>query len=106
MQWRRDEHGGADGDLAARLITLLDDGGVTQLLFELCDLVLEHRLLVLRRVVLGVLREVAELARLFDGLRNLATALGGEVVETLLELAIPLGGEDDFLGHGASGRSR
>ncbi len=52
---------------------------------------LEHRLLVLRVVVLGVLGDVAELARLLDALGDLAALLGGQEVELRLELLESLG---------------
>ena len=68
-----------------------------QPLLELRDPVLEHRLLVLRVVVLGVLGDVAELARDADALRDLAPLLGLQVVDLLLELLVALGREDDFL---------
>jgi hypothetical protein len=48
----------------------------TEPLLERRDAVLEHRLLVLRVVVLGVLGDVAELARDADALRDLAALLG------------------------------
>jgi hypothetical protein len=59
--------------------------------------VLEHRLLVLGVVVLGVLGDVAELAGDPDPLRDLAALLGLQVLDLLLELLVPLCGEDDFL---------
>src|SRR5947207_5063354 len=64
----------------------VDDRGRAQLLLELGDLLLEHGLLVLRVVVLGVLADVAELARLLDALRHLAAARPGEVLDLRLEL--------------------
>src|SRR6266576_2021771 len=54
-------------------------------------------LLVLRRVVLGVLRDVSELARLPNAVRDLAALVGREVLDLLLELLVPLGRENDFL---------
>ena len=63
---------------------------------------LEHRLLVLRVVVLGVLGDVAELARDADPLGDLAALLGREVLDLLLELLVALGREDDFLQRTAS----
>ena len=68
-----------------------------QPLLELRDPVLEHRLLVLRVVVLGVLGDVAELARDADAVGDLAPLVGREVLDLLLELLVALGGEDDFL---------
>ena len=53
-------------------VLLVDHGGAAQPLFELGDPPLEQRLLVLGVVVLGVLGDVAELARLLDPLRDLA----------------------------------
>ena len=57
-------------------VLLVDDAGGAQLVLEVGDLLLEHRLLVLGVVVLGVLGDVAELARLLDPLGDLAPALG------------------------------
>jgi hypothetical protein len=59
--------------------------------------VLEHRLLVLRVVVLGVLRDVAELARGPDAVGNLAPPVGAERLELLLEGLVALGCEDYVL---------
>jgi hypothetical protein len=75
----------------------VDHAGVGQPLLELCDLVLEHRLLVLRVVVLRVLGDVAELARGPDALGDLATTVAAQDVELLLEGVVPLGGEDHVL---------
>ena len=61
------------------------------------DAGLEMGLLVLRRVVLGVLGDVAELARLADAVRDLAALVDREVLDLLLELLVALGGENDFL---------
>ena len=47
------------------------------------DAGLEMGLLVLRRVVLGVLRDVAELARLADPLRDLAALVVRQVLDLL-----------------------
>src|SRR5579884_208654 len=66
-------------------------------LLELRDLVLEHRLLVLRVVVLRVLGDVAELTGDADALGDLAALLAAQVVDLLLELPEPLRCEDDFL---------
>jgi hypothetical protein len=57
--------------------------------------VLEHRLLVLRVVVLGVLGDVAELAGDADALGDVATTLAAEGVELGLERFVALGGEND-----------
>src|SRR5437899_9677680 len=54
-------------------------------------------LLVLRGVVLGVLCDVPELARLPNAVRDLAALVGREVLDLLLELLVPLGRENDFL---------
>ena len=69
------------------------------------DARLEHRLLVLGVVVLGVLGDVAELACLLDALGDLAAAVGAQDLELVLELLEAFRGEDDVLGHAcASGR--
>ena len=84
----------------------VDDLRRAELVLELRDALLEHRLLVLGVVVLGVLRDVAELARFLDALRDLTTAGDGEVLDLLLELLESLGGEDDVLLHASSLGSR
>ena len=81
-------------------VRLVDDLGRAQLLLDVEDAPLDHRLLVLGVVVLGVLRDVAELAGLLDPLGHLATLDRGQVLELLLELLEPVVGEDDVLGHG------
>ena len=51
---------------------------------------LEQRLVVLGVVVLGVLGDVAELARDADALRDLAALLVRQVLDLLLELLVAL----------------
>ena len=63
------------------------------------DAALEHRLLVLGVVVLGVLGDVAELPRLLDAFGDLAALLGGQQLEFVLELLQAFRGEDDVLRH-------
>ena len=77
----------------------LDHRRHAQLLLQLRDPALEHRLLVLGVVVLGVLGDVAELARLLDALGDLAALRRGEQLELVLELLETFGGEDDVLRH-------
>jgi hypothetical protein len=62
-------------------------GGVgAQLLLERRDARLEHRLLVLGVVVLGVLGDVAELARFLDALGDLAATVAAQMLDLGLEL--------------------
>src|SRR5207253_9097920 len=61
------------------------------------DPVLEQRLFVLGVVVLGVLGNVAELARNPDSVRDLAPFVVREVLDLLLELLVSLWSKDDFL---------
>src|SRR3954470_932064 len=77
----------------------VDHRGRAQLVLERGDPRLEHRLLVLGVVVLGVLRDVPELAGLLDALGDLAALGGGEVLDLLLEVLEAFGGEDDVLLH-------
>ena len=56
-------------------LRLVDDGRAAEPLLELRDPLLEHGLLVLGVVVLGVLGDVAELARLLDALGDLTALL-------------------------------
>ena len=60
--------GAADADLVGVDLGVLDDPSAAQLLLQQPDAVLEQGLLVLGVVVLGVLADVAELARLTDAL--------------------------------------
>ena len=80
----------------------LDHARVREALLELRDLVLEHRLLVLRIVVLGVLGDVAELARDTDAIGHLSALLGRESVDLHLQLLVALRRENDFLQLAAS----
>ena len=74
-------------------VLLVDDGRAAHPLLELGDPLLEQGLLVLGVVVLGVLHDVAELARLLDPLGDLAALDGGHVLELLAELLQPLLGD-------------
>ncbi len=61
----------------------LDHRRHPQLLLQLRDAALDHRLLVLRVVVLGVLGDVSELARLLDAFGDLAALGRGQLLELL-----------------------
>ena len=98
-----DVDGDADADDVVGELADVDDLRGAQALLELGDPLLEHRLLVLGVVVLGVLRDVAELARLLDPLGHLAALLGLQLLELRLELLEAFGGEDDVLRHGSLG---
>ena len=74
----------------------VDDDGAAQPLLERVDARLEHGLLVLGVVVLGVLRDVAEVARGADALGDLVALDGREVLDLLLEALEALGREDDL----------
>jgi hypothetical protein len=65
--------------------------------------VLEHRLLVLRVVVLGVLCDVTELARSPDPLGDLPPTVGTQRVQLELEGLVALRGEDLVLQRMTSG---
>src|SRR5829696_7285248 len=99
-------HQRADADDVVVELGRVDHLRGAELVLELRDPRLEHRLLVLGVVVLGVLGDVAELARLLDALRDLAAAGDGEVLDLLLELLESFGGEDDVLLHASSLGSR
>src|SRR3954470_21536904 len=73
--------------------------GAAQALLELRDARLEHGLLVLGVVVLGVLRDVAELAGLLDALGDFAPLGALQVLQLLLEVLEPFFSEDDVLLH-------
>ena len=75
----------------------VDHARTGEALLELCDLVLEHRLLVLRVVVLRVLGDVAELARSADPVGDLSPPVGPKRLQLLLEGLVALGGEDHVL---------
>ena len=80
----------------------VDHARVEQALLELGDLVLEHRLLVLRVVVLGVLGDIAELAGDADPIGDLTPLVGSQQLELLRQVLIALGGEEHFLQDTAS----
>ena len=81
---------GADRDHALRDVLGVDHAGVREALLELGDLLLDHRLLVLRVVVLRVLRDVTELARGANALGDLAPPLGAQSVQLLLQGLVAL----------------
>jgi hypothetical protein len=58
---------------------------------------LEHRLLVLGVVVLGVLADVPELAGNADAIRDLPPSVGREILDLVLQLLVTLWSEDHFL---------
>src|SRR5204862_1305752 len=89
----------ADADGVGGDVVRVDDLGGAQTLLQLHDALLEHRLLVLGVVVLGVLRDVAELASLLDALGHVAAPVAGQLLELILELLEAFWGEDDVLGH-------
>jgi len=66
--------------------------------------VLEHRLLVLGIVVLGVLGDIPELPGNPNPLRDFAALLGLEQLDLLLELLVALAGENYFLQSGLLSR--
>jgi hypothetical protein len=80
-------------------ISLFDHAGALQPLLERGDAVLEHGLLVLGVVVLGVLRDVAELTRLLDALGDLPALHRREMLDLVLQLGMTLRGENHFLQH-------
>src|SRR5581483_7639219 len=88
---------GPDRDLAGLDLLLGHDARVLQALLEHRDAGLEMGLLVLGRVVLGVLGDVAELARSTDAVRDVAAPVYGQVLDLGLELLEALGRENDFL---------
>src|SRR5262249_45764098 len=76
---------------------LLDDPRSGEPLLELGDPGLEHGLLVLGRVVLGVLCDVSELACDLDPLGDLAPTRRREDLDLALERVVALSGQDDVL---------
>ncbi len=86
-------------DLVGADVLLVDHRGAAQPLLELGDPLLEQRLLVLGVVVLGVLGDVAELARLLDPRRDLAPFRGREVLDLLFELLEPFRGDYGLATH-------
>ena len=87
----------ADADRVAR--RLLDDLGAVEPRAQRADAGLEQPLLVLRGVVLEVLGEIAELARLLDRRDDLLAARAFELGELLAERVGLLGGEPFALYH-------
>ena len=76
-----------DGDLTRLDLLLRDDARVREPLLEHRDAGLQVALLGLRGVVLGVLRDVAELARDTDTLRHLAAPVVREVLISSLSFS-------------------
>src|SRR4029079_824860 len=95
-----DRDDGPDLDGVGRDVLGVDDLRRAQALLELRDPLLEHHLLVLCVVVLGVLRDVAELAGLLDALGPLAPAGGLQLLQLFLQPLEPFGGQDDVSCHG------
>ena len=95
-----------DGDDDARaddaLGRALDDLAVVQDRVELADAALHVALLVLGRLVVAVLRQVAQLAGPLDGLRDLDAAARREVLVLGLEPLVGAPGELVDIGHGQS----
>ena len=89
-----------DAGLRGVDLALVDDAGVRDGVLELGDPGLEMALGLLGRVVLGVLGEVALGAGLGDLLRDPGALDGPGVVELVLELLEPLGGEVNGGAHG------
>src|SRR5207244_11846448 len=94
---------GADPDLVATRI--VDDLCVVEPCAKRADARLEHALLVLRRVVLEVLGEIAELARLLDRGHDFGAARPREVGE-LVAYGFGLLPRLPLLGHGLSSPTR
>src|SRR5215210_7087564 len=84
---------GADADGLGVEVLVVDDGSPAQPVLKRRDPLLQHRLLVLRVVVLGVLRDVPELTRRLDAVRNLPALVVLQVLELLLELLETLRGD-------------
>src|SRR3954469_4870628 len=85
-------------DVGAELARV-EHARAAQPFLELRDARLEHGLLVLGVVVLGVLRDVAELPGLLDPLGDLPALGALEVLQLVLEVLEPFFGEDDVLLH-------
>src|SRR4029078_3933830 len=98
-----DSHAAADGHDVGVDLRLVDHRRLAQLVLELGDPRLEHRLLVLGVVVFGVLADVAELARDLDPLGNLGRANGVHGLDFLLELLEALACEYYFSRHDSGG---
>ena len=91
-----------DRDLARADLLLRDDARILEPLLERRDARLEMGLVVLRRVVLRVLGDVAELARDADAVRDLASPHGRQFFDLCLKLLVAVRREDDFLHHVSS----
>ncbi len=78
---------------------MIDDRRGTDAVLELDDAGLDLGLLVLRVVVLRVLGDVAEVARLLDAIGDLTAAFRLEVLELCLELLQAFTGKDDVARH-------
>ena len=95
-----DLHGGTEDHLAGvRQGGHVDHLGILQAPFDIADPRLDHALLFAGGVVLGVLLEVTQLTRLGDGLGDLRTQLGLEVLELVFQ------GTGALDGHGVLGHA-
>ena len=97
---------GAEAHHVGRLAADLDDLGAREAVLDLADARLDHRLLLLGRVVLRVLGDVAVLARAADrgGDRRALDAL--QAAQLFGELVVTLAGHVHFLAQRASSGRR
>src|SRR5690606_20735225 len=94
-----DVHGGTEDHLAGmRDAGDVDDLSVLQASLDITDARLDHALLLARGVVFGVFLEIAQLARLGDGLGDLRTQHGLQMLEFIFQGASALDGHREF-GH-------
>lgn len=84
---------GADRHHASVHVLGVDNTGVAQLVLDMGNPRLDVRLLVLGVVVLGVLCDIAELARNANPVGDLAALVGAQHLDFLRELLVALGGE-------------
>ena len=90
-------HHRADGHDARVDLLDVDHARVGETILELRDPVLEHHLLVLRVVVLGVLGDLAELARGGDSVCDLPALLRAQPLQLGLQLLVAVGSEEHVL---------
>src|SRR5690606_20018637 len=94
-----DVHGGTEDHLAGmRDAGDVDNLSVLQASLDITNARLDHALLLARGMVFGVFLEIAQLARLGDGLGDLRTQHGLQMLEFIFQGASALDGHREF-GH-------
>src|ERR1019366_5112626 len=90
-------HGRPEGHAVARELARVDDLGARELVLELLDPSFHERLALARRMVLGVLAEIAGLARRRDRLDDGRALDAPQLVQLFAHAKVPFGRHRDFV---------